>query len=208
MGLMFSGDENARCIKFYMDHAKAIRKAGLAPPVFPTMGYLWINQDEKVDIEKEQDVSKKKNINVYFFVSYSHYFSTFIHRVINKLKKSSNPSWLRVKMSYHRFNNLAELLNGDLTAKIGSRIISKELMDKKCNCSLPYKFNVKCVYEGKCRSRCIIYELKCSMCDAIYIGNTQQTFKKIMDGHFSDLQSLLKNGKKIRLICCPLCTEL
>ena len=34
------------------------------------------------------------------------------------------------------------------------------------------------------------------MCDAIYIGNTQQTFKKIMDGHFSDLQSLLKNGKK------------
>ena len=33
------------------------------------------------------------------------------------------------------------------------------------------------------------------MCDAIYIGNTQQTLKK-MDGHFSDLQRLLKNGKK------------
>ena len=37
------------------------------------------------------------------------------------------------------------------------------------------------------------------MCDAIYIGNTQQTFKKIIDGHFSDLLRLLKNGK-IRLI--------
>ena len=34
------------------------------------------------------------------------------------------------------------------------------------------------------------------MRDAIYIGNTQQTFKKIMDGHFSDLQRLIKNGKK------------
>ena len=34
------------------------------------------------------------------------------------------------------------------------------------------------------------------MCDAIYIGNTQKTFKKIMDGHFSDLQRLLKNGQK------------
>ena len=34
------------------------------------------------------------------------------------------------------------------------------------------------------------------MCDAIYIGNTQQTFKKRMDGHFSDLQRLLKNGQK------------
>ena len=28
------------------------------------------------------------------------------------------------------------------------------------------------------------------------MGNTQQNFKKRMDGHFSDLQRLLKNGKK------------
>ena len=34
------------------------------------------------------------------------------------------------------------------------------------------------------------------MCDAIYIDNTQQTFKKIMDGRFYDLQRLLKNGQK------------
>ena len=34
------------------------------------------------------------------------------------------------------------------------------------------------------------------MCDAIYKGNTQQTFKKRMDGNFSDLQLLLKNGQK------------
>ena len=34
------------------------------------------------------------------------------------------------------------------------------------------------------------------MCDAIYVGNTQQTFKKRMDGHFSDLLRLLKHGQK------------
>ena len=34
------------------------------------------------------------------------------------------------------------------------------------------------------------------MCDAIYVGNTQQTLKKTMDGHFSDLLRLLKNGQK------------
>ena len=34
------------------------------------------------------------------------------------------------------------------------------------------------------------------MCDAIYIGNIQQTFKKRMDGNFSDLQRLLNNEKK------------
>ena len=35
------------------------------------------------------------------------------------------------------------------------------------------------------------------MFDAIYIGNTQQTFKKIMDGHFSNLQRVLKNGQTL-----------
>ena len=75
-------------------------------------------------------------------------------------------------------------------------IFSKELMDRECNCSIPSKFNGKCVYKNKCRSKCIIYEVKCCMCDNIYISNTHQTFKKIMDGHFSDLQLLLKNGQK------------
>ena len=34
------------------------------------------------------------------------------------------------------------------------------------------------------------------MCDTIYIGNTQQTLKKIMDVHLSDILRLLKNGQK------------
>ena len=99
-------------------------------------------------------------------------------------------------MSYHIFNNIAELLNRDLAEKIGRGIFSKYLMDRKCNCSLPSKVNGKCVYEGKWRSGCIIYKVKCSIREAIYIGNTQQTFKKIMNGHFSDLQYILNNGQK------------
>ena len=59
----------------YPDHANALCKAGLAPPYFPTMGYLWKMQDEKLDIEneKEPDVNKKKNRNVYFCVAYSRF---------------------------------------------------------------------------------------------------------------------------------------
>ena len=45
--------------KIYPTHANALHKAGLAPHVFPTMGDLWRKQDEKVDIEKEQNFSKK-----------------------------------------------------------------------------------------------------------------------------------------------------
>ena len=33
------------------------------------------------------------------------------------------------------------------------------------------------------------------MCDAIYIGNTQQKFNKRMDGNFSDVHRMIKNGK-------------
>ena len=88
------------------------------------MGDLWRKQDAKVDMEKEQEVSKKENINVYFCVAYSRYFSTSFHRVINRLEKSFNLSWLRVRMSYHIFINLEELLNRDLAPKIRRGIFS------------------------------------------------------------------------------------
>ena len=92
--------------------------------------------------------------------------------------------------------NLSELLNRYLVAKIGPGILSRDLVDRECNCFIPSKVNGKCVYGGKCRQKCLFYEVKLSMCDAIYIGNTQHKFKKIMDGHFSDVQRLLKNGQK------------
>ena len=63
-------------------------------------------------------------------------------------------------MSYHGFNNLAELLNRDLAAKIGRGILSKYLMDRECNCSLPFKVNGKFVYERKFRKKCLIYKSK------------------------------------------------
>ena len=34
------------------------------------------------------------------------------------------------------------------------------------------------------------------MCGAIYIDNTHQIFKKIMDGNYSGVLRLLKNGQK------------
>ena len=45
--------------------------------------------------------------------------------------------------------------------------------------------------------QCLIYEVKLFMCEDIYIGNNQQTFRKIMDGHFSNILCLLKNRQKL-----------
>ena len=38
--------------------------------------------------------------------------------------------------------------------------------------------------------------MKCKSCDEINICNTPQKFKNMMDGHFSDVQYLLKTGQK------------
>ena len=78
-------------------------------------------QDEMLEIENEieRDVNKKKNRNVYFCVAYTRVFSTSVYRIINGLKKTFNLSWRRVRMSYHRFNILAELLYRDFAAKSG-----------------------------------------------------------------------------------------
>ena len=58
----------------YPAHANTLRKARLAPSAFPTMGYLWEKQDEKLEKNKELNVSVKKNRNIYFCVAYSRNF--------------------------------------------------------------------------------------------------------------------------------------
>ena len=107
-----------------------------------------------------------------------------------------NLSWMRLKMSYHRLNNLAELLNVDLSAKIRRGILYRDLMDRECNCYLTYKVNGKCIYDVRFWNKCLIYKIKCLMSEAIYIGNIYQTYKKRMDGNFSNLLCLIKNRPK------------
>ena len=68
-------------------------------------------------------------------------------------------------MSYHIFINLAELLNGDLDAKIGQGISSKDLMDKnvsvifhlKSTETVPIKVNAdEDVYYMKKHAQCVM----------------------------------------------------
>ena len=46
-----------------------------------------------------------------------------------------------------------------------------------------------------CRKCCIVYKVTCRICGEIYIGNTQQTLKDRMKGHYNDVQQLVQNGK-------------
>ena len=55
---------------------------------------------------------------------------------------------------------------------------------------------MKSVYTTVITGKKLFYEVKCSMGEAIYIRNTQKTFKKIMHRHLSDLPRPLKNEQK------------
>ena len=44
--------------------------------------------------------------------------------------------------------------------------------------------------------KCLIYELKFSRCEVIYIGNIQHILKKRTDVNFSDFIRLFRNGQR------------
>ena len=99
-------------------------------------------------------------------------------------------------MSYHKFSNLREILQGDLNSKLMRGIGSKDFEDLPCNCSATSKSNGACVYNGKCRQYVVIYKAICKDCNAFYIGNTSTHLKKRMNQHFDDVKRLVSKGSQ------------
>jgi hypothetical protein len=97
-------------------------------------------------------------------------------------------------MSYHRFTNLREIFQGDLSRKITEGVVSKDFETLSCNCRLgPGK---DCGYNNMCRKSIVVYKIICKNTDKIYIGNTQQYLKKRMQQHFNDVKKLHLHGLK------------
>jgi hypothetical protein len=63
---------------------------------------------------RERDRSR----TIYFCVGYSKAWVKPIHRISKKAKQAIGLSWLRVSMSYHRFPNLREYFQRDLSNKL------------------------------------------------------------------------------------------
>ena len=100
-------------------------------------------------------------------------------------------SCIRVKMPCHIFNNLAALLSGDLAEKIWQGNLSCDTIYGEFNWKLHSKLMAS--FSIKVNSRTLFnIQVKYTMCDAIYIGNTQQKPKTIMNGHFYDVQFIPK----------------
>ena len=99
-------------------------------------------------------------------------------------------------MSYHKFSNLREIFQGDLTSKMMEGIYSRDYVNRPCNCNAQTLVKGVCPYKGKCCHKMLIYALTCNDCGKVYTGQTQDSLKERTNGHCQDVKTLVERGKK------------
>ncbi len=180
--------------ELYPAHAKALKKANLAPDTFPTLGKILDNQHIAPTVDNAKE--KRDMRTVVFCLGMSKWWNDPVHVILKELRNKHELTWLRVTMSYHKFSNLREIFQGDLNRKLMDGIISRDFMDRPCNCNRASKIDGKCAYNGECRKMCIVYKATCKICNQPYIGQTQQKLQDCMGQHLNDVKKLVTNGTK------------
>jgi len=117
-----------------------------------------------------------------------------VHSIIKSIKDKFNLQWLRSSVSYHRFTNLREVFQGDLSRKLTVGLTSQDFEPLPCNYRTSRNGN--CGYNNMCRNSTAVYKVKCNNTGKVHIGNTQQKFKNRMQQHFNEVQKLVKLGEK------------
>ena len=96
-------------------------------------------------------------------IGHARFWAKFnIAKIIRRLAKKFNLTYLHFSMAYRRFTNLQEKFRGDLVAKVNKDVESLDFMDHPCNCSKHCFMNGKCAYKGDCRKSvlCIRQDVK------------------------------------------------
>ena len=69
--------------------------------------------------ENKNEPRKKNNRQTYFCIGFSDIWRRVpIHATLKKLRDKFNLKWLRISMSYHKFPNIRELFQSDLTTNL------------------------------------------------------------------------------------------
>ena len=190
-------NKNLPLDKIYPQHFKALQSAGLVTKKVPTLTeQLQHDEQAKAAKQAKDDSNNQRNRSrtTYFCIGYTKIWSKPIHTIIKEMKAKFNLPWLRVSMSYHRFTNLREIFQGDLSRKLNIELTSKDFEPLPCNCR-PGRTGM-CGYNNICRNSVIVYKVECNNTGKVYIGNTQQMFKKRMQQHFGEVGKLVKLGEK------------
>jgi hypothetical protein len=97
----------------YPRHCESLNQAGLLPKYVPTLQeILALNVGKEKWKEEKLERDKQQNRSIYFCIGYSKLWREPIHKILKKLRKRVDLTWLRLSMSYHRFPNMREMLVG------------------------------------------------------------------------------------------------
>ena len=76
-------------------------------------------------------------------------------------------------------------------------ITSRDFMNEDCNCiSRDCVNDSRCMYNGECRKKMVVYKATCKKCNKFYIGNTQRNVKERINDHLSETKKLVNTGKR------------
>ena len=74
----------------------------------------------------------------------------------------------------------------------------------ECNCDSTTKVKITCVYRGECRACCVILIRRQYL--LLFMGNTKNTLKKILEQHFQYVAQKAHHDKKTRYLCGLFCS--
>ena len=174
----------------YPDHFEALNKAKLLRNLeIPTLGDSKAAMEAEPIGEEAEAIERRKKRrardrlrSLFFCVGYTDIWPDPIHVTLNRIKKRHlSLCWLRITMSYHRFTNLREMFQGDMSAKLLAGITSRDFKDLDCNCR-----------DKNCKI--VIYEAERLKTGMKYLGNTQQFMKKRIQTHMTETRKLYWQG--------------
>jgi len=190
-------NKNLPLDKIYPQHLQALQHAGLLTKKVPTLTEQLQHNEEAKALKQAKDNSnneRNRRRTTYFCIGYSNIWSKPVHSIIKSIKDKFNLQWLRVSMSYHRFTNVREIFQGDLSRKLTVGLTSQDFEPLPCNCRT--SGDGTCGYNNMCRNSIVVYKVKCNNTGNVCVGNTQQKFKTRMQQHFNEVQKLVKLGEK------------
>ena len=194
----------------YPGHCKALVQAGLLTNsfVYPTLREA-LNQIESTTHENndyeappeptEDDIKRERDRarTTWFCIGYSKIWKTPISVRLKRLRDKHGLTWLRNSMSYHKFSNLGEKFNNDLTGKVMKNVFDFNMRNRQCNCDTRTLTQDKtCWFDGKCRRGMIVYELLCKVTGKSYYGKTQRYLKKRTMEHIHDVWKVIETGRR------------
>jgi hypothetical protein len=122
--------ELTRMDELYPAHAKALKKANLAPDIFPTLGKILNNQQMDPTVVNVKEKKNNQDMRtVQFCLGMSKWWNNPVHTILKELRNKHELMWLRVTMSYHKFSNIREIFQRDQNQKLMDGIISCDFMD-------------------------------------------------------------------------------